>query len=188
MQDLPPEIDETGNLESHTSPSSHSTASQIEGQFTEPEVDLEEVVPTSELVTPPSTHIPFNFPPLAQWVPFSQPEVTRSFEQTNVDRQIKKIHLAFESIHRSLHRSIVALHIESVSPMGEPHTSISTPTSNSQTPPINPKRSVVPPEFDFPWMHRPYSSLFSHVEPSSSIHVGQTRVVTEPVSRTLTLS
>ena len=66
--------------------------------------------------------------------------------------------------------------------MGEPHTSISTLTSNFQTPPINPERVVVPPEFYFPWMHRPYSSLVSHVEPSSSIHVGQTRVVTEPIS------
>ena len=37
-------------------------------------------------------------------------------------------------------------------------------------------------------MRRPYSSLVSHVEPSSSIPAGQTRVVTEPVSRTLTPS
>ena len=37
-------------------------------------------------------------------------------------------------------------------------------------------------------MHRPYSSLFGHAEPSSSIHVGQTRVVIEPISRRLTPS
>lgn len=73
IQGLPPKIDETSNLKSHTSPNYRSTASQIEGQFTELEVDLEEVVPTSKLVTPSSTHIPFNLPPLAQLVPFSQP-------------------------------------------------------------------------------------------------------------------
>ena len=72
--------------------------------------------------------------------------------------------------------------------MGEPHTPISIPTDDFETPPINPKRAVVPSEFDFPWMHRPYSSSFSHGEPSSSIPVGQTRVVTEHVSRMLTLS
>ena len=76
MQVLPPKIDEIGNLESHNSPSSRSTVSQIEGQFTEAKVDLEEVVTTFELVTPPSTHIPFNIPPLEQLVPFSQPKVT----------------------------------------------------------------------------------------------------------------
>ena len=37
-------------------------------------------------------------------------------------------------------------------------------------------------------MRRPYSSLVSHAKPSSSIPIGQTRVVTEPVSRTLTPS
>ena len=178
MQGLPPEIDEIGNLESYTSPSSHSTTLQIEGQFTKPKVDLEEVVTTSELVTPPSTHNPFNLPPLEQLVPFSQPEVIESFEQNGVDRQIENVHLDFESIHRSICRAVVALHIGLVSPMGEPHTSISTLTSNFQTPPINPERSVVPPKFDFPWMHRSYSSLVSHFEPSSSMPIGQTRMVT----------
>ena len=65
--------------------------------------------------------------------------------------------------------------------MGEPLTSISTLISNFQIPPINPERAVVPREFDFPWMRRPYSSLYSHAKPSSSILVGQTRVVIEPV-------
>ena len=118
MEGLPLEIDETGNLESHNSPSSHSTLSQIEGQFTEPEFDLEEVVPTSKLVTPPSTHIPFNLPPLEQLVLFSQPKFIESFEQTNVDRQIEKVNLDFESIHRSIHRATVALYIGSASTMG----------------------------------------------------------------------
>ena len=67
--------------------------------------------------------------------------------------------------------------------MGEPHTSISTITSNFQTPPINPERAIVPLEFDFPWMHRLYYSLLSHAKPSSSIHFGQARVVTEPISQ-----
>ena len=146
MQGLPPEIDEIGNLESHNSPSPLSTVSQIEGQFTEPEVDLEEVVPTFEPITPPSTHIPLSPPPLAQLVPFSQPEVIKSFEQTDVDRQIENVHLDFESIHHSIHRATTALHIGSVSPMGEPHTPISTPTCNFQTPPINPEKSNIPTE------------------------------------------
>ena len=72
--------------------------------------------------------------------------------------------------------------------MGKPHTPISTPTGNFKSTPINLEREVVPPEFDFPWMHRPYSSLFSHAKPSISIPIGQTRVVTKPVSRTLTPS
>ena len=93
MQGLPLEIEETGNLESHNSPSSRSTMSQIEGQFTKPEVDLEEVVTTFEPITPPSTRIPFNLPPLEQLVPFSQLEVTEAFEQTDVDRQIENVHL-----------------------------------------------------------------------------------------------
>ena len=101
MQGLPPEIDKTGNLESHNSPSSRSNASQIEGNFTKNEVDLDMVI-TYEPVTPPSTHIPFNLPPLEQLVPFFQPEVTESFEQTDVDRQIENIHLDLESIHRSI--------------------------------------------------------------------------------------
>ena len=72
--------------------------------------------------------------------------------------------------------------------MGEPHTPISNPKGNFQTPPINSEKEVVPSEFDFPWMHRPYSSLFSHVESSNSIPIGKTRVVTKLVSRTLTPS
>ena len=73
-----------------------------------------------------------------------------AFEQTDVDRQIENVHLAFESIHHSICQATAALHIESVFLMGEPHTPISTPTSNFQTPPINPERAVVPLEFDFP--------------------------------------
>ena len=119
---------------------------------------MEEVVPTSKLVTPPYAHVPLNLSHLAQLVPFSQPEVIESFEQTDVDHQIENVHLAFESIHHSLRRATAALHIGSISPMGEPHTPISIPTSNFQTPPINPKRAIVPLEFYFRWKHRPYSS------------------------------
>ena len=60
------------------------------------------MVTTYELVTPPSTHIPFNLPPLEQLVHFSQPKVTECFEKTDADHQIENFHLAFESIHHSI--------------------------------------------------------------------------------------
>ena len=121
-------------------------------------------------------------------MPFSQPEVVESFEQTDIGRQIENDHLAFECIHHSLFQDTSSFHNGSVSPMGEPHTPISIPTNNFQTPPINLERAVVPPEFDFPCMHRPYSSLVSHVESSSIILVVQTRAMKEPSSQTLTPS